>query len=152
MHKNILTTFLQHFPIVLSKKRLEKKANLKNESILKIAKNGHQPKAIDLQNRHFGSKIKNEKNEKKKRLKTFLKHIAAVLCKKQLEKPANFRKKKEYFENCQKWPPSKGYRLCKIVTLGQKLKMLKNMLKAFLQHIAVVPCKSGSRKQLIVEA
>ena len=33
----------------------------------------------------------------------------------------------EHFENCQKWPPSKGYRLCKIVTLGQKLKMHKNM-------------------------
>ena len=29
----------------------------------------------------------------------------------------------------------------KIVTLAQKLKMHKNMLKTFLQHIAVVLCK-----------
>ena len=50
------------------------------------------------------------------------------------------------FENCQKWPPSKGYRLCKIVTLGQKLKMHKNMLKTFLQHIAVVLCKKRLQK------
>ena len=52
----------------------------------------------------------------------------------------------EHFENCQKWPPSKGYRLCKIVTLGQKLKMHKNMLKTFLQHIAVVLCKKRLQK------
>ena len=52
----------------------------------------------------------------------------------------------EHFENCQKWPPSKGYRLCKIVTLGQKLKMHKNMLKTFLQLIAVVLCKKRLQK------
>ena len=45
-----------------------------------------------------------------------------------------------------KWPPSKGYRLCKIVTLAQKLKMHKNMLKTFLQHIAVVLCKKRLEK------
>ena len=50
------------------------------------------------------------------------------------------------FENGQKWPPSKGYRLCKIVTLAQKLKMHKNMLKTFLQHIAVVLCKKRLEK------
>ena len=49
--------------------------------------------------------------------------------------------KRDHFENCQKWSPSKGYSLCKIVTLGQKLKMQKNMLKPVLQHIAVVVCK-----------
>ena len=37
-------------------------------------------------------------------------------------------------------------RLGKIVTLGQKLKMHKNMLKTFLQHIAVVPCKKRLQK------
>ena len=52
----------------------------------------------------------------------------------------------DHFENCQKRPPSKGYRLCKIVTLGQKLKMHKNMLKTFLQHIAVVLCKKRLEK------
>ena len=57
----------------------------------------------------------------------------------------------EHFENGQKWPPSKGYSLCKIITLGQNLKMHKNMLKTFLQLIAVVLCKNGSKKQLISE-
>ena len=37
-------------------------------------------------------------------------------------------------------------RLCKIVTLGQKLKMHNNMLKTFLQHIAVVLCKKRLEK------
>ena len=55
-------------------------------------------------------------------------------------------KKLEHFENCQKWPPSKGYRLGKIVILAQKLKMHKNMLKTFLQHIAVVLCKKRLQK------
>ena len=37
--------------------------------------------------------------------------------------------------------------LKKIVTLGQKLKMHKNMLKTFLQHIAVVLCKKRLQKK-----
>ena len=39
---------------------------------------------------------------------------------------------------------AQGYRLCKIVTLGQKLKMHKNMLKTFLQHIAVVRLQTAN--------
>ena len=82
----------------------------------------------------------------KKMLKRFLQHIAVVLCKKRLEKAANFFEKLHHFENCQKWPPSKGYSLCKIVTLAQKLKIRKNILKTFLQHIAVVLCKKRLEK------
>ena len=45
----MLKTFLQDIAVVLCKKRLEKTANVrKNESILKIGKNGHQAKAIAL--------------------------------------------------------------------------------------------------------
>ena len=57
-----------------------------------------------------------------------------------------YSKNDEKFENSKKWPPTKGYSLCKIVTLGQKLKMQKNMLKTFLQHIAVVLCKKRLQK------
>ena len=78
-------------------------------------------------------------------LKTFLQHIAVVLCKKRLQKQPTFEKW-EHFENGQKWPPSKGYRLCKIVTLGLKFKMQKNILKTFLQHIKVVLCKKRLQK------
>ena len=45
----MLKTFLQHIAVVLCKKGLEKKANnWRNDSILKMAKNGHQAKAIDF--------------------------------------------------------------------------------------------------------
>ena len=89
----------------------------------------------------LGQKLKMHKNM----LKTFLQHIAVVLCKNGSKKQL-ILEKWEHFENGQKWPPSKGYRLCKIVTLAQKLKMHKNMLKTFLQHIAVVLCKKRLQK------
>ena len=83
-------------------------------------------------------------------LNTFLQHIAVVLCKK---RHANIiiimqliLQKRDYFEKCKKWPPCKDYSLCKIVTLGQKLKMQKNMLNTFLQHVAVVLCKKRHEK------
>ena len=45
----MLKTFLQHIAVVLCKKRLEKTANIrKMRAFLKMAKNGHQVKAIDL--------------------------------------------------------------------------------------------------------
>ena len=93
------------------------------------------------------------KNKKmyKNMLKMFLQHIGVVLCKKRLEKTANIRKMRVFWK-WPKCPPSKGYRLSKIVTLGQKLKMHKNMLKTFLQDIRVVLCnKNGSKNQLIFE-
>ena len=86
----------------------------------------------------LGQKLKMQKNM----LKTFLQDIAVVLCKKRLEKTANILKMRAW----QKWPPSKGYSLGKMVTLGQKLKMQKNMLKTFLQDIAVVLCKKRLEK------
>ena len=89
----------------------------------------------------LGQKLKMHKNM----LKTFLQHIAVVLCKKRLHKTANIGKW-EHFENGQKWPQSKGYRVCKIVALGQILKMHKSMLKTFLQHIPVVLCKKRLQK------
>ena len=82
----------------------------------------------------------------KNMLKTFLQYIAVALCKKRLQKVANIRKMRA-FENCQKWPRSKGYSACKILTLARKLKMQKNMLKVFLQHIAVVLCKKRHEKR-----
>ena len=52
----------------------------------------------------------------------------------------------DHFKNCQKWPSSKGYSLCKIVTLGQNLKMQKTLLKPFLKHIIDVLCKKRLEK------
>ena len=85
----------------------------------------------------LGQKLKMQKNM----LKTFRQHFAVVLCKKRLQKTANIRKVR-HFEKCQKWAPSKDHSL----TLGQKLKMEKNMLKTFRQHFAVVLCKKRLQK------
>ena len=143
----MLKTFLQHNAVVLCKKRLQKQLifekweHFKNCQKWPPSKGYRLGKIVTL-----GQKLKMHKNM----LKTFLQHIAVVLCKKRLQKQLIFEKW-EHFKNCQKWPPSKGYRLGKIVTLGQKLKMHKNMLKTFLQHNAVVLCKKRLQKQLIFE-
>jgi len=56
---------------------------------LKIAKNGHQVKAIDLaKSSLFGQTLKMQKNM----LKAFLQHIAVVLCKKRIEEQLIFEK------------------------------------------------------------
>ena len=78
-------------------------------------------------------------------LKTFLQHTSLVLWKKRLKKTANIGKMRAFWK-CPKMKVSKGYRLCKIVTLGQKLKMHKNMLKTFLQQLSVVLWKTRLKK------
>ena len=89
----------------------------------------------------LAQKLKMHKNI----LKTFLQHIKLFYAKNGSKKLVIFEKR-EHFKNCQKWLPSKGYRLGKIVILAQKLKMHKNMLKTLLQHIAVVLCKRRLKK------
>ena len=136
MHKNIIKTFLQHIAVGLCKKRPQKTANIR-----KMRAFWKYPKMATKQKRHFGSKNKIHKNM----LKRFLQHIAVVVFKNGSKKQLKIEKW-EHFENIQKSPPSKGYRLFKIVTLGQKLNMHKNMLKTFLQHIALVLCKKRLQK------
>ena len=77
--------------------------------------------------------------------KRFYNHIRVVVCKKRLQKHLIFEKW-EHFENSQNWPRGKGYRLCKIATLGQKLKMPKTCEKRFYNHIRVVVCKKRLQK------
>ena len=138
MHKNMLKTFLQHIAVVLCKKKqLQKQLIFKKWEHSENGKKRPPSKGYRLGKiATLGQILKMHKNM----LKTFLQHIAVVLCKKQLQKQLIF-KKWEHSENGKKRPPSKGYRLGKIATLGQILKMHKNMLKTFLQHIAVVLCK-----------
>jgi len=59
-------------------------------------------------------------------LNAVLKHIEVVVCKKRLQKTANDRKMRPILK-LPKWPPSKGFTLCKIVTLTQKLKTHNNI-------------------------
>ena len=52
----------------------------------------------------------------------------------------------EDFKNWQKWPPCKGYSLCKIMSLGQNIKFLKTCKKRLYDHITVVLRKKRSEK------
>ena len=72
-------------------------------------------------------------------------HIIVVLCKKRIEKTANIGEIRD-LENWQKWPLGKGYSLCKMVTLGQKIKLLKTCEKRLYNHIIVVLCKKRIEK------
>ena len=67
---------------------------MKNESILKVAKNGHNAKAIA----HAKYSVLVKKNAAKKQL---------------------IFEKWERFKNGEKWPQCKGDSPCKMVTLGQ---------------------------------
>ena len=86
-----------------------------------MAKNGHQAMAIAFAKSLFW--LKNSKC-KKACYKCFYNTLDLCYAKDGSKKQPIFEKG-EHFENCQKWPPSKGYSLDKIVTLGQKLKWQK---------------------------
>ena len=79
--------------------------------------------------------------------KRFCKHVRVVLCKKPLEKSPNIQKW-DHFEN---WPSSKAYRLCKMVSLAQKLTWPKTCEKRFYKHVRVVLCKKPLKKHQIFE-
>ena len=74
----------------------------------------------------LGKKFKGPKTCEKR----FYKHVRVVLCKKPLQKKKQILEKYDHFENR---PSCKGYRLCKMVSLGSKLKMAKNIWKTILQ-------------------
>jgi len=88
----------------------------------------------------FGQKMKLPKTCQKR----FYKHIKVVLCKRQLEKAVNIRKMRAFL----KWPQCKGYSPCKILKLGQKIKLPKTCEKRFYKHIKVVLCKNRLQKTI----
>ena len=52
----------------------------------------------------------------------------------------------EKWDQFQNRPPCKGYRLSKMVSLGEKLKWLKTCQKRFYKHVRVVLCKKTAAK------
>ena len=90
----------------------------------------------------LGQKIKLPKTCEK----GLYKHITLVLCKKQV-----IFEKWEHFENGQKWTQCKGYNPCKILRMGQKIKLAKTCEKCLWKHSRVVLCKKRLEKQLIFE-
>ena len=69
-----------------------------------------------------------------------------VLCPKNRSKKHLLLEKRERFENGQNRPRCMGYRPCKMLSLGQKLKMPKRYEKRFYEHIEVVVCKKPLQK------
>ena len=72
-------------------------------------------------------------------------HYSCIMQKTAPKKPLIFEKW-DHFENWQKWPQCKGYSLCKMVSLGQKLRMPKRCDKRLYKHIRLVLCKKRLQK------
>ena len=94
----------------------------------------------------LGQKIKLPKTCDKR----FDKQITDVLCKKRLEETLNIREMKPFWK-LEKWEQCKGYSVCKLLSLGQKIKVPKTCLKRFYKHITDVYAKNSSKKRLIFE-
>ena len=80
--------------------------------------------------------------QKLKNAKTHAKNVSTTCCSCSTQKTVS--KNETFLKIAKNGHQAKAiYSLCKIVTLSQTLKMQKNMLKRFLQHIAVVYAKNG---------
>ena len=88
---------------------------------LKFVKMVAMQRLWPLQNGQFGSKIK---SAEKHAIKDSTSILDLFYAKNGSKKQLIFEKW-DHFENLQKWPQCKGYSLCKVVSLGQKLKLRK---------------------------
>ena len=70
--------------------------------------------------------------------------------KKRLEKTANIRKMRAFWE-WPKWPQCKGSIPCKILILGHKINCLKHAKNVSTNTFQLFYAKKGSKKQLIFE-
>ena len=87
-----------------------------------------------MKNPHFRSKIEISKIMSK----SFLQIIYSCSVQKTARKNT-----KEHFKN---WPSCKGYSPCKILTLGEKLKLQKTCQSPFYKSFRVVLCKKPLEK------
>ena len=115
---------------------------MRNETILKIGKNGHYAKAITFAKWSVWIKNYNcEKHAKNSCTSTLQLYYAKNGSNKML-----IFEKWDHFENWQKWPQWRGYSLCKTVSLAQKLKRPKTCDKRLYKHIRLVSCKKQLQK------
>ena len=70
---------------------------------------------------------------------------------KKISKKQLMYKNWEHLENGQKCPQCKGYSPCKILSLGQEIKLLKHAKKVSTNTLELFYAKNGSRKQLKFE-
>ena len=129
--------FYKHVRVVLCKKPLAKNIKYsRNETILEI---GHLAKAIDFAKWSVWVKNSNGHEPAKNDSTTTLE----LFCAKNRWKKHQIFEKLDHFGNR---PSCKGYRLCKMVSLGQKLKWPKTCAKRFYKHVRVVLCKKPLQK------
>ena len=95
---------------------------------------GYSPCEMDMVS--LGQKLKIRRRCEKQ----LYDHIRVVVYRKPLQKHLIFEKREHYL-NGQNWPRCMSYSPCKIVSLGQKLKMPKTCEKGIEDHIRVVVCK-----------
>ena len=151
MQKTCEKRFYKNIRVVSCKRPLEKNTKYStNETILKIA---YLAKAIAHAKAIYslckivslGQKLKMPTTCEK----WFYKNIRVVLCKKPLEKTPNIRQMRRFWKSPiwgKGYSPWKGYSLCKMNSLGQKLKMPKTCEKRFYKNIRVVLCKEPLQK------
>ena len=108
----------------------------RNETILKI---GHLAKAIEFAK--WSVWVKNS-NCQKRAKKDSTSTLELFCAKNRLKKHQIFEK----YDHCENRPSCKGYRLCKMVSLAQKLKWPKMCKKRFYKHVRVVLCKKPLEK------
>ena len=125
--KNMRKTTVQgHYSFSMQNTARKNSYCSKNERFLKIGQNGHYAKAIPIAKWSvWGQKIKLPKTCETR----LYKDITVVLCKKRLKKKQLIFKKWEDFKN---WPNGR-YSLCKMVSLGSKNKIAKNIQKETVQ-------------------
>ena len=114
----------------------------RNESILKIGH--HACKGYSLcKILTLGQKLKFQRTCQNPFYKSFI----VVLCKKPLQKTLNHDLRNESILKIGHHA-CKGYSLCKILTLGQKLKFQKQCQNPFYKSFIVVLCKKPLQKTL----
>ena len=148
MPKTCVKPFWKNIKVVLWKKPLQKTPNIRKIGPFwkSATRKGYNPcKGYSLYIMDIlGQKLKMPKTCKN----PFYKNITVVLCKKPLKKSPN-NEEWDNFENqpsCKGYSPWEGYSLCKIVSLGQKLKMPKTCVKPFWKNIKVVLWKKPLQK------
>ena len=136
--------FYKHTTDLLCKKRFQKTLHIQDMrrfwKLLKwsLCKGYSLCKMVIL-----GQKIKLPKTWEKR----FYKHITDVLCQRRLQKTLHIREVRRFWK-LEKWPLCKGYSLCKMVILGQKIKLPKTCEKRFYNHITDVLCQRRLQKTI----
>ena len=134
MSKSILVYSTSHLESFSAKAPLQKTLNIREITRFSKLERWPQWNGYSLCKMvSFNQKIKLPKTGEKR----FYMHITDVLFKKRLQKTLNIGEMRRFWK-LEKWPQCKGYSLCKMVSLGQKIKLPKTCEKRFYRHITDV--------------